>query len=513
MLNLTSLINQKIKARLRARAEKRNQVRAKVISSEALADPVVFAEQVFGLRVWKRQREVLHAARDHERVSVRSGHKVSKSTSAAVIGWWYTADPVARPAARAIVTAPTGRQVAEIIWREVVALHARATRRGYRLPKPGKRPGTGVRWGDGREFIGFTIDNSQPEAIAGFSGPFQKFIIDEASGVERPVFEALDGNAAAGATFFLISNPTQTSGAFYDSHQPGSDYHPLHIDSRESPNITGEAVIPGLATQGWVDKMITKYGADSLFVSVRVRGEFPTSGDDEIFGGELVRAAMAFTAEADGPLVAGLDVAAFGGDSSRLAPGRGRRGLPLVVIESGDSPAVAGRTLRALRALRTEEERCRGLVPVVNIDANGVGFGVWSLLAGEGFTWDDEAFEPTAECKAVAVNTGEAADDPESYANLRAELHFTAKERLRDGASLPDDEDLSQDLRAPRYSLDRYNRILVEPKLKIRARLGRSPDAGDATLLRFYEPDVSTPRLPVAHDDVLGTEDFSPFAG
>lgn len=511
MLNLNSLINQRIREKLKARTERRSQRAAKVISPEALADPAVYAEQVFGLTVWSRQREVLHAARDHDRVSVRSGHKVSKSTSAAVIGWWYTSDPVHRPSARAIVTAPTGRQVAEIIWREVVALYMRAQRRGYQLPRPGKRPGTGVRWGDGREFLGFTIDNSQPEAIAGFSGPFQKFIIDEASGVETPVFEALDGNAAAGATFFLISNPTQTSGAFFDSHQPGSDYHALHIDSLDSPNITGEASIPGLATRAWVDKMETKYGADSLFCAVRVHGQFPTSAADEIFGAELVRLAMEREAEADGPLVAGLDVAAFGGDANYLAPGRGARGLPLVTIEPGDSPAVAGRALRQLRSLRTDEERRKAILPRVHIDANGVGFGVWSLLAGEGFTWDDEEFSPRDECVAVAVNTGEAAEDSETYANLRAELHFTAKERLRDGASLPAHDELSEDLRAPKYSLDRYNRILVEPKLKIRARLGRSPDAGDATLLRFYDPPQTPPRQPASAGEVLPTENFGVF--
>lgn len=473
---------------------------------------MVFAEEVFGLTVWSRQREVLTAGRDADRVSVRSGHKVSKSTSAAVLGWWYTSDPAARPAARAIVTAPTGRQVEEVIWREVKALHARAARRGYRLPTPGKRAGTGVRWGDGREFLGFTIDNGQPEAIAGFSGAHLKFIIDEASGVEDAVFEALDGNAAAGATFFLISNPTRTSGAFYDSQQVGSDYRRLHIDSCDSPNITGEAAIPGLATRAWVEKMEAKYGPDSLFVAVRVHGEFPSSADDEVFGAELVRAAMAREAEADGPLVVGLDVAAFGGDSSRLAPRRGGRVLPLVAIEPGDSAATAGRALRALRPLRTEGERQRALLPTVNIDANGVGFGVWSLLAGEGFTWDDEEFHPREECTAVAVNTAESAEDSESYANLRAELYFTAKERLREGASLPADDELSEDLRAPKYTLDRNNRILVEPKLKIRARLGRSPDSGDAVLLAFYEPPAAAPRLP-APADALDTEDFSPFAG
>jgi hypothetical protein len=260
-----------------------------VISPEALADPAVYAEQVFGLVVWSRQREVLQAVRDHDRVSVRSGHKVSKSTSAAVVGWWFTSDPQARPGARAIISAPTGRQVDEVIWREVKALHVRATKRGYRLPAPGKRPGTGVRWGDGREMIGFTIDDGHPEAIAGFSGAHLLFELDEASGVDRRVFEALDGNAAAGARFFLISNPTRTDGGFYDSQQPGSDYYPLHIDSCDSPNITGEAVVPGLATRPWVDAMEKKYGPDSLFVAVRVHGQFPAGADDEVFGGQLVR--------------------------------------------------------------------------------------------------------------------------------------------------------------------------------------------------------------------------------
>ena len=511
MLNLNSLINQRIREKLKARAERRAQRAAKVISPEALADPAVYAEQVTGLTVWSKQRELLTAARDHERVSGRSGHKVSKSTSAAELAYWFTSDPVNRPGARAIITAPTGRQVSEVIWREIHALHTRATKRGYRLPKPGRRPGTGVRWGDGREIIGFTIDDGHPEAIAGFSGEHLLFILDEASGIDDAVFEALDGNAAAGARFFLISNPTRTSGAFYDSQQPGSDYFSVHIDSRDSPNITGEATIPGLATQAWVDKMVKKYGADLLFVSVRVRGEFPTSAADEIFGADLVRLAMEREAEADGPLVAGLDVAAFGGDANYLAPGRGRRGLPLVTIEPGDSPAVAGRALRALRSLRTDEERRKGTLPRVNIDANGVGFGVWSLLAGEGFTWNDEEFLPHEECIAVAVNTGEAAEDSETYANLRAELHFTAKERLRDGASLPAHDELSEDLRAPKYSLDRHNRILVEPKLKIRARLGRSPDAGDATLLRFYDPPVAPARQPASAGEVLPTENFTAF--
>lgn len=512
MLNVTSLVNQKIRERLKARAAQAATAKTRPIPTEALAHPSVMGREVFGLNVWSKQDEILSAARWHERVSVRSGHKISKSTSAAVLAWWFTADPTARPKARAIVSAPTGRQVKEIIWREVVDLHIRATKRGYRLPAPAKAPGTGVAWGDGRQIVGFTIDEGQPEAIAGFSGENLLFILDEASGIDDRVFEALDGNAAAGARFFLISNPTRTSGAFYNSQQPGSDYTALHVSSEDSPNITGEARIPGLATAAWRDKMVAKYGADSLFVAVRIKGEFPTAADDEICGAALVRAAMqreADDSDDEGDLSLGLDVAGFGGDENILAPRRGQRVLPLVRIEPGESIEVAARALRALRKIRRgPHER-----PKLKIDANGVGFGVWSALVSDGFDFDDEHFEPRHEVDAIAVNVGESANESDTYANLRAELHFGLRDFLRTGGSLPSDALLDEELRAPKYSLDKNNRILVEPKLKIRARLGRSPDRGDAVMLATYEPEgrgeaLAPPDMP---DDF--SRDFTGFAG
>lgn len=454
-----------------------------MISAAAKADPVAAAEEVFGLTVWSKQGEVLRAARDNERTSVRSGHKVSKTTSAAILAWWFGFDPDARPGARSIITAPTGRQVSEIVWREVKALHTRAAKRGYRLPVPGSRPGTGVRWGDGREIVGFTIDEGHPEAIAGFSSPWQMFILDEASGIDDRVFEALDGNAAAGAKFFIISNPTRTAGAFYESQQPGSDYHPLHIDSHDSPNVTGEVSIPGLATPEWVAKMERKYGPESLFCKVRVRGEFPDGADDEVFGGALVREAAGRTADEDGLLALGLDVAGFGGDENILAPRRGKRVLPLVRIEPGESLDVAAAAIRAVRKLRRPGER-----PRLCIDSNGVGAGVYSALVSDAFEVDGERFTPREEVEAIAVNVGESARDSATYANLRAELHFTARDWLRDGGSIPADDMLAEELREPKYTLDRDNRILVELKLKIRSRLGRSPDRADAFLLSLVEP-------------------------
>ena len=46
---------------------------------ERLADPVWFAQNVIGVEPWSKQKELLYAVRDHDRVAVRSGHKVGKA--------------------------------------------------------------------------------------------------------------------------------------------------------------------------------------------------------------------------------------------------------------------------------------------------------------------------------------------------------------------------------------------------------------------------------------------------
>ena len=445
----------------------------------------------------------------HPRTSVRSGHKVAKTCTAALLAWWWASDPIARPKARAILTAPTSRQVHEILWREVIDLWTRAAKRGYRLPEPGG-PEAGVRWGDGREIIGFTINEQKPEAIAGFSGRWQFFIVDEASGVGPRVFEALDGNAAAGAKFFLISNPTRTDGGFYASQQPGSDYHAIHVDSRESPNITGaEPAIEGLATPGWVAEMAAKYGVGSLFYAVRVEGNFPGAAADAIFGPDLLRVArQRAEVSSEGLLILGLDVARFGDDTNVCAPGRGQLTYPLEVISQGDGPTIARAVILLARRLRLPGER-----PRVQLDANGVGVAVLDALAGEGFTLDGEVYRPRDELDVVGINSAESAADPNAHANLRAELHFTLRTFLEQGGSLPHDSLLDEELLAIRYGLDEHGRILVEKKLKLRARLGRSPDRADAVMLRAYT--VVDPFADVAPPPEMDTPagfDLSVFA-
>lgn len=428
---------------------------------------------MLGLRLWRRQREFLKAVRDHDRVSVTSGHKTGKSTSFAVLAWWFTADPVNRPGARVPMTSASARQVKKILWREIRAMWRRAKARGYDLgPEPALDPETGIQWDDGREIFGFTAKD--PEKAAGTSGAWLLFLLDEASGIPEEIFEAIEGNRAGGAKVALASNPTQQSGEFYESHHSKRRFYvALEISSEEAAEV--DPPIPGLASRAWIAEKREEWGEDSPLYHVRVKGRFAAQATDAVIGLNLVLDALDRPDEdvsADGPLRVGLDVARYGGDETIAAPRRGQRIFPLIPIVAGDGPDTAARVMEALRAaklLRVGEK------PRIIVDANGVGASVFDALARR----DD--------CEAVDVNTGSAATRPDDYVNLRAELHFAFKRWLEEGGALPDDGRLQSELVAPKYSVDIRNRIKVESKDDLRARLRRSPDRADAAMLSIVE--------------------------
>ncbi len=89
----------------------------------------------------------------------------------------------------------------------------------------------------------------------------------------------------------------------------------------------------------------------------------------------------------------------------------------------------------------------------------------------------------------IGVNFGGRADDPERFANKRAEMFFRLKEWCeRDDTVLPpDDLYVTKQLTVSRYEIDASNRLKLEDKSKIRKRLGgnSSPDLADAAALCF----------------------------
>ncbi len=104
-------------------------------------DPVGYAREVLGVQWWDKQIEAAMALVRHKRVFVKASHSVGKSFLAGgLVNWFFDCfDP-----GLCITTAPTARQVQDILWKEIRSQRPVA-RRNALLPRAcqdGNRPGT-----------------------------------------------------------------------------------------------------------------------------------------------------------------------------------------------------------------------------------------------------------------------------------------------------------------------------------------------------------------------------------
>jgi hypothetical protein len=462
-------------------------------------DPVAFAREILGVAPWSRQIDILHAVRDHKRVAVSSGHKVSKSHSCAILALWYYCS---WEDARCVMTSTTSRQVDQILWREVRMMRARGGRcvackkadpSGLKILRPcehsslvegdqGELARTGLKSPDFREIVGFTA--REAEGVAGISGKNLLYICDEASGIPEEIFEAMEGNRAGGARAALFSNPTQNSGEFYEAfHGKKAFYFTLRISSEETPNVVeGRDVIPGLANREWIEEKKLEWGEDSALYKVRVKGEHATHEDGKIFSIHAISQAeqrWPVTAEA-GRLYVGLDPAgeSGSGDETVYAPRRGLKVLELVPHRglNDEQHLVHLLTLLAKHKLPRE-------VPVVVLDREG---SIGSSLAG--LLRNFVELNPTAFELVVVRASDRAIRNPVVYDRARDELAANLEGWLRDGGAIPEDVKLSAELHVLEWKQDVRGRLKLTPKDAIRKAIGRSPDRYDAVSLSVWEP-------------------------
>jgi phage terminase large subunit len=444
------------------------KARARALLTRWRGDPVAFASEALGFDPWERQAEAMREVAAHEHTALRSGHKIGKSTlDAALALWWWCVTP----RARVILTAPTGHQVANVLWPEVRRLYL-----GARVPLGGRLYGTpdkGLKLDDGREIIG--LNTNTPEAFAGISSPGLLFIVDEASGFPEPIFNAVFGNMAGGGRVLLTGNPTRTSGTFYEAfHSRRGSWRALHVSSLDTPNFHGGHV-PGLANPAWATWAEGQWGRGTPAWACRVEGDFPSTSDDTVIGLGVVESALGRweAAPQSGRLTAGLDVARFGDDASVLAPRRGATFSTFPRWKSLDGQQLAGK----VREYLLDHREAPNERPLVKVDVIGVGASAYDHLAG------------CRELEAVAVNVAARARDDEHYANARAEAAFALRDLLDDGGALPAGQEwVEGELVSVRYQFDGRGRYQLEPKEKTKARLGRSPDGFDAAALSAYSP-------------------------
>jgi len=438
-------------------------------------NPVLFAKKILGVSLWSKQEEIVNATLKHDRIAVKSGHKVGKTRLCAVIALWFAAT---RHRGRVIMTSSSARQVKSILWREIKQLYNGAPLLKLLGGICHDDPNSGLKFSDGSEILGFSTD--QPERMAGISGEHLLFIVDEASGVPEAIFEAIEGNRAGGARLIMISNPTQTSGTFYNAFRDPvvrELWRTYSVSSEDSPNCTGEASIPGLATKEWIEEKRIEWGPEYLkspLYLVRVKGDFPTEGDRNVVPFSLVeRAMLAKDQPHSGTIYAGLDPSGEGDDESILCIRKGRPTFH--AWQKLDGLQLAEKVLAELDSKRSD------LPVVLNVDSIGLGVEVFNALRRLAPSW----------LTVNGVKSSYASTRPNKFVLLRDQLWWGVQEYLKAGGTLPDDRRLETELTAVQYDLDVKGRIKIESKKELKKRIGRSPDRADALALAVFTGGVT----------------------
>lgn len=489
------------------------------------ADWCRFAREALGVTLDAEQQEILRSVQFNRRTSVASGTARGKDFVAAVaaVCFLYLTPRWRKNEfgkielcenTKVALTAPTDRQVKNIMMPEISRLFNKAKARGVELI--GTLSAYDIRTNDKEWFLtGFKADEHNHEAWSGFHAVHTMFVITEATGIGDDTFAAIEGNLQGDSRILVVFNPNKTVG--YAARSQKSDrWQRFRLSSLSAPNIVQrKIVIPGQVDFEWLqDKLenwctrITPeevsaefddfqfdgvwYRPEDLFRK-KVLGKFPKVSDDILIPPQWLEEAHIRWQEAQGrePLSAsvnclGVDVAGMGRDSTVFVHRRDNWVKGFHAQNSGgqaDHMRVAG---------QIAAERRRSVRLFVSIDTIGEGAGVYSRVCE--LEHGEQRF--IISCKfsegAKAPSGRELKDvtGQYSFVNMRAYLFWAVRDWLNPknntGAMLPPDTGFDEEAQEIRWFFRSDGKIQIEPKEDIKSRLGRSPDKFDALANTFY---------------------------
>lgn len=182
------------------------------------ADWNKFVREALGVTLDREQRAILESVQFNPRTSVASGTARGKDFVAACAAVsflyltprWNTRRELVENT-KVALTAPTERQVKNIMLPEVSRLYNRAKQRGIILP--GRLNSSDIRTDNAEWFLtGFKADNNNHEAWSGFHAAHTMFVVTEASGIGEDVFSAIEGNLQGDSRILIVFNPNTPVG-------------------------------------------------------------------------------------------------------------------------------------------------------------------------------------------------------------------------------------------------------------------------------------------------------------
>ena len=436
------------------------------------------------------QENVFGELSARKRVAVRGPHGLGKTMLASItVLWFATTREAAGVDWKVITTASAWRHLQNFLWPEVT----RWARR-IRWDALGRAP-----FSELTELLTLNLKlhhgaasavaSNKAELIEGAHADSLLYLIDEAKIVPNDTWDAIEGAFSGGRTDGLpeafalaISTPGPPAGRFYDIHsrKPGlEDWWTRHV-------TLDEAITAGRISPDWAQQRARQWGRDSALYANRVLGEFHASDEDSVIPLAWVEAAVerwhawdqADRPDIEGRRILGVDVARTGGDSTVIAY---RHGPCIASLEAHNREDTMQTTARVQGAT--------GDVFVPVVDSIGVGGGVVDRLR--------ELGAPVLAYTGAAKTRARTRDGEFGFVNVRSAAYYRMRELLDPAfgseVMLPPDDLLLADLTAPTWTITTGvpPKIKIEKKDDLVARLGRSPDRGDAVAMAFWSEQLA----------------------
>jgi phage terminase large subunit len=484
---------------------------------------VEFVRDVLGRRPWSKQSEIIADVFAYPIVAVKSCNAAGKSDLASDVALTFL---MCKPNSIVITTAPTWRQVKDVIWRYIRTKHAKAP------IKLSDKQCNQVGLDLSEEWFAIGLSTRDAEKFFGYHADDILVIVDEASGVEEEIYIGVDAvTPNLNAHVLMIGNPTNPEGRFYKAFQdPLVRKHTITVF--DTPNFTAngistveqlvghftppadlekesdqitymvnqqkklESPIPALISPMTVYRRYIQWGEEHPMWEALIMAQFPSQASTALIPLGLILKSVevwkqiekakkdkAFAREVDkkpewnikteGIHEYGIDVARFGDDTNVVFPKTG--GLIHKPLQWGKVDTSIT-TERIVSAISADDWRA-----VLRVDDIGVGGGVTDQLRKL------KRDNPTKyHFRVVPVNFSAGTTNPQKWFNLRTETYDNLADMfINHEIAIPEDEDLIAELAAIRVEYTGKDAQIkkVEAKANIKDRLKRSPDKADALAL------------------------------
>ena len=451
--------------------------------------PIFFYKSILSCPYWEKQQEILESCFKCQRTTVASCNASGKSYNVARIALAFL---YAYPNSIVVTTAPTFRQVDNVIWRELRGAHEQS-----KVPLGGKLNQTELELGN--NWYAFGVASDKPDNVRGIhaTGGHILIIVEEAQGIAKDILTALEGNLTSNdVSLIYIGNPTVGYGTFFDSHKSNL-FNKIVITAFDTPNFTANNIksvadlkkfqsldemrylklpVPQLVTPQWAWGRLQEWGEDSPMFRSLVCAEFPEESTDTLIPLQWIKEALdkkfdekelKYTVN-----VVSIDVARFGDDTTVFTAVDGyRQGCITRDIQwhnGKDTMKTVGKAISMFNECGYEQNR-----DMFVVDDTGVGGAVTDRLVELGYN-------------VLPVNFGERAEQ-DGFANKKAEIFWTLRKVFQNKTiRLLDKGKVVNELNIVRFDMTSQGDIAIVPKKKMKAEGLGSPDFADSMALAIY---------------------------